>query len=126
MLRCTNTSPGARPVIWLAGTRLSEQPIQRYSGDCWCARLLKNSGSAARMPSRPGAIALEEFRDVGHLVSLEQLAADQPAADLGGAGADLVELGVAPQPPGRRLVDVAHAAQAWIASPAIQVAFSAA
>src|SRR5258708_15088623 len=41
----------------------------------------------------------------------EQLAADQPAADFGSAGADLVELGVAPQPPGRRLVDVAPAAQ---------------
>src|SRR5437762_2595447 len=41
----------------------------------------------------------------------EQLAADEPAADFGSAGADLVELGVAPQPPGRRLVDVAHATQ---------------
>ena len=27
--RCTNICPGARPTIWLAGTRLSEQPIQR-------------------------------------------------------------------------------------------------
>src|SRR5437870_4904773 len=41
----------------------------------------------------------------------EQLAADEPAADFGSAGADLVELGVAPQPPGRRLVDIAHAAE---------------
>src|SRR5688572_9939724 len=41
----------------------------------------------------------------------EQLAADQPAADLGSAGADLVELGVAPQAPGGRFVDVAHAAE---------------
>src|SRR5207244_7925076 len=41
----------------------------------------------------------------------EQLAADEPAADFGSAGADLVELGVAPQPPGRRLVDIAHAAK---------------
>src|SRR5205823_3406496 len=41
----------------------------------------------------------------------EELAADEPAADLGSPGADLVELGVAPQPPGRRLVDVAHAAE---------------
>src|SRR6266850_1239029 len=41
----------------------------------------------------------------------EELAADEPAPDLGSAGADLVELGVAPEAPGRRLVDVAHAAQ---------------
>src|SRR6266851_7903013 len=41
----------------------------------------------------------------------EQLAADEPAPDFGSAGADLVELGVAPQPPGRRLVDIAHAAE---------------
>lgn len=27
MLRCTNTSPGRRPTIWLAGTRLSAQPM---------------------------------------------------------------------------------------------------
>src|SRR5512134_3861320 len=40
---------------------------------------------------------------------LEQLAADQPAADLAGSGTDLVELGVAEQPPGRVLVDVAVA-----------------
>src|SRR5206468_3996078 len=39
----------------------------------------------------------------------KQLAANEPAADLGGAVADLVELGVAPQAPGGRLVDVAHA-----------------
>src|SRR3954469_4278605 len=33
-LRCTNTSPGSRPVIWLAGTRESEQPIHMYLGAC--------------------------------------------------------------------------------------------
>src|SRR4051812_23587526 len=42
---------------------------------------------------------------------LEQLAADQPAADLRGAGADLVELGVAQQAAGRVVIDVAVAAQ---------------
>ena len=41
----------------------------------------------------------------------EQLAADQHAADFAGAGADLVELGVAQQPPGRIIVDVAVAAE---------------
>ena len=37
MLRWTKTSPGARPMIWLAGTRESEQPIHRYFGAC-CVR----------------------------------------------------------------------------------------
>src|SRR5438876_2963920 len=41
----------------------------------------------------------------------EKFAADEPAADFGSAGADLVQLGVAPQPTGGRLVDVAHAAE---------------
>src|SRR6516225_957720 len=41
----------------------------------------------------------------------EQLAPDQHAADLAGAGADLVELGVAPQAAQRVLVDVAVAAE---------------
>src|ERR1700727_2756892 len=43
---------------------------------------------------------------------LENLAADQHAADFAGAGADLVELCVAQQPPGRIVVDVAVAAEA--------------
>src|SRR5467141_324983 len=42
----------------------------------------------------------------------KQLPPDQPAADLGSSRADLVELGVSPQAPGRRFVDVAHPAQA--------------
>ena len=42
---------------------------------------------------------------------LEQLATDQHAPDFRGAGADLVELGVAQQPAGRVVVDVAVAAQ---------------
>src|SRR5712691_8275996 len=43
---------------------------------------------------------------------LENLPPDQHAPDLAGAGADLVELGVAQQAPGREVVDVAVAAQA--------------
>src|SRR5712691_13149808 len=42
---------------------------------------------------------------------LENLPPDQEPPDLAGAGADLVELGVAQQAPGRKLVDVAVAAQ---------------
>src|SRR4051812_42061208 len=43
---------------------------------------------------------------------LENLATDQHATNLAGAGADLVQLGVAQQPPGREFVDVAIAAEA--------------
>src|ERR1700692_819504 len=42
---------------------------------------------------------------------VENLPPDQHAADFAGAGADLVELGVAQQAPGRIVVDVAVAAQ---------------
>src|SRR5438034_11201450 len=41
----------------------------------------------------------------------KQLPPDQPAADLGRSRSDLVELRVAPQAPGRVIVDVAVAAQ---------------
>src|SRR5213078_5210371 len=41
----------------------------------------------------------------------KQLPPDQPAADLGSSRADLVELRVAPQAPGRVIVDVAVAAE---------------
>ena len=38
-LRWTKSSPGARPTISLAGTRLSEQPIQSRSGRwMWTSR----------------------------------------------------------------------------------------
>src|SRR5688572_18377407 len=47
MLRWTNTSPGAMSMIWLAGTRESEQPIHRYSGACCCERRSKKPGSSA-------------------------------------------------------------------------------
>src|SRR6476659_6333152 len=40
----TNTSPGSRPVIWLAGTRLSEQPIHMYLGVCCFVRPVKKPG----------------------------------------------------------------------------------
>src|SRR5512139_962811 len=43
---------------------------------------------------------------------VEQFPPDQHAADLARAGTDLVELGVAPDPPGRVVVDVAVAAEA--------------
>src|SRR5476651_565353 len=51
MFLCTNTSPGGKPMIWLAGTRESEQPIHRYSGACWCARREKYSASSESLRS---------------------------------------------------------------------------
>ena len=39
--------PGRSPTISLAGTRLSEQPIQRYSGACWDFNFEKKSGCRA-------------------------------------------------------------------------------
>src|SRR2546423_6961250 len=50
-LRWTKSSPGASPTIWFAGTRLSEQPIQRYCGACCRASSRKNSGFTCRIPS---------------------------------------------------------------------------
>src|ERR1051326_3562862 len=44
-LRWTKSSPGKRPTISFAGTRLSAQPIQRYCGDCWCDSRLKKFAS---------------------------------------------------------------------------------
>lgn len=37
--------------IWFAGTRLSEQPIHRYSGSCCCDSLEKYSGFSLRRSS---------------------------------------------------------------------------
>src|SRR5262245_18680968 len=49
IFRWTNNSPGSNPTISLAGTLLSEQPIQRYSGACCATSLEKNSGLVARI-----------------------------------------------------------------------------
>src|SRR3954470_5341324 len=115
MLRWTNTSPGARPVIWFAGTREAEQPIHKYCGDCSCSRRLKSCVSCASISFAHARLFCSSFSRLTGSRSRssgfpEQFAPDQPAADLGSAGADLVELRVAPQAAGRRLVDVAHAA----------------
>ncbi len=44
-----------------------------------------------------GRVIVERHEQIGHGTFSEQLAADQHAADLGGAGADFIELGVAQQ-----------------------------
>src|SRR6185369_14596292 len=48
-LRWTKSSPGRRPTISLAGTRLSAQPIQRYFGDCCATSDEKKFGSRSLM-----------------------------------------------------------------------------
>src|SRR5690606_5366002 len=58
-----------------------------------------------------GSGSLSSKSEPDPLFPFEQLAADQHPADLVGAGADGVELGVAQDPPGRVFVDVAVAAQ---------------
>src|SRR5258707_375895 len=48
-LRWTKSSPGSMQTIWLAGTRLSEQPIQKNCGACWADRSEKKFGSYRRI-----------------------------------------------------------------------------
>src|SRR6476660_6080028 len=105
-LRCTKTSPGSSPAIWLAGTRLSEQPIHMYLGVCCLTRLVKNPGRSRSICSahwrlwanRSEMLALVMIAFLAVVPALhrfrEQLPPDQHAADLAGAGADLVQLGI--------------------------------
>src|SRR6516162_2106448 len=61
ILRCTNSSPGPRPTISLAGTRLSAQPIQRYSGVwVWLSRW-KYSGSPSLILSAQARLLAKSF-----------------------------------------------------------------
>src|SRR6476659_4680185 len=133
-LRCTNTSPGSRPRISLAGTRLSAQPIHRYCGACCASRLVKKPGvrcSVAAAQRRllssssvrsvligvlraaswmPGPRGGRLSGSPSHRLR-EQLAADQHPAHFRRPGADLVQLRIAPEAPERVLVDVAVAAE---------------
>src|SRR3954451_23209903 len=74
------------------------------------------AASEAKSPCRPpmGVRAAPTITTGSLSISLglvEQFASDQHPPDLARAGADLVQLRVAPQPPGGKLVDVAVAAQ---------------
>src|SRR4051794_10949898 len=115
-LRCTNTSPGSSPVIWLAGTRLSEQPIHMNFGFCCFCSALKKPGRSRSIWAAQARLwakrsLTEAMADCEGLHGLgEQFPSDQHPPDLAGAGADLVQLGVAPQAPQREFVDVAVAA----------------
>src|SRR3954462_11233630 len=119
-LRWTKTSPGSRPVIWLAGTRLSDQPIHMNLGFCCWVRLEKKPGRSRSICAAQARLWVKRslIEAMGILCGTsashrfgEQLSPDEHAPDLAGAGADLVQLGVAPQPPDRVVVDVAVAPQ---------------
>src|SRR5690606_6113981 len=93
MLRWTNTSPGAMPMIWLAGTRESEQPIHRYSGCCCRDNWLKNSGSSCSMRSAQSLLFCSSMR-MSFMVELplrwwmgEGIAASGDVAGNGSSGA---------------------------------------
>src|SRR5438309_1851792 len=111
-LRWTNTSPGSSPVIWLAGTRLSEQPIHMNLGVCCLTRLVKKPGRVRSISAAQARLWAKRSSMVRGMLVLcshrfrKQLAPDQHPADLARAGADLVQLRVAPQAPERVFVDV--------------------
>src|SRR5437773_1866901 len=120
-LRWTNNSPGIKPTISLAGTRLSEQPIHRYCGSCWRKRLVKKPGVRASVASAQrrllsnsscNCVVMRNSSEGARSHRLrEQLAPNQHPADLARAGTDLVQLRVAPQPAERIVVDIAVAAE---------------
>src|SRR5690606_14008542 len=79
MLRWTNTSPGARPMTWFAGTRESEQPIHRYLGACSSDRRSKNCGSSLRTPSAQAWLLLRSFASACFMASILQAGEVHPA-----------------------------------------------
>src|SRR4051794_33410705 len=60
-LRWTKSSPGSRPTISLAGTRLSAQPIQRESGFWIAHRRSKKPGSRLRRSSDQARLFSRSF-----------------------------------------------------------------
>ena len=95
--------PGPLPALVAAGERRARGDADRHPSRC---RPPHRRADAAQPAAEAALTAAAASRRLA-----EQLAADQHAADLAGAGADLVELGVAQQPPGRVVVDVAVAAE---------------
>ena len=69
MLRCTNISPGPVPVMPEAGTRESEQPMNRYSGLWPLGQALKELGVFGVMLRHPLAVVFENFADSSHNIS---------------------------------------------------------
>src|SRR5206468_7534492 len=81
-LRCTKTSPGSSPVIWLAGTRLSEQPIHMNLGFCCLVSELKKPGRVFSISAAQARLWVKRSLMVGMVVLCshglgEQLPPDQ-------------------------------------------------
>src|SRR5690606_25129948 len=93
------------PAARCSGTANSDDRTRPGS----CAPRPPGAGPGSRRARCGGGRQSRPWRCSGGLA--EELAADQHAADLAGAGADLVELGVSPQAAGGVVVDVAVAAQ---------------
>src|SRR5487761_2353325 len=66
---------------------------------------------ALAMNSALRGLALVGRTGMGLTILLEQFAPDQHAANLAGAGPDLVKLGIAPEAAGRINIDIAVAAE---------------
>src|SRR6201986_4970381 len=89
MLGWTNISPGSRSTISLAGTRLSEQPIHRYSGACWSVSRRKNPGSASTLRSAQArllAFRLSSIPDLYGFIGDAAIPATASAPRLGAGG----------------------------------------
>src|SRR5574343_342898 len=65
-LRWTKTSPGSSPATTLAGTRLSEHPIQKNSGACRAARRVKYPGSCACLLADQSRLRARISLSTGH------------------------------------------------------------
>src|SRR5690606_13790551 len=87
-LRWTKTSPGAMSMIWLAGTRESEHPIQRYFG-CWIfdSRAKKPGSSAS---TRSDQMRLRSRRSCIRCIGVPCIAKEGPRS---GRDADVARLG---------------------------------
>src|SRR5690625_3337481 len=77
-LRWTKISPGGRSTIWVAGTRESAQPIQRYFGACCLDRFSKHAGSLVVISSdQRRLLASRSFREFIRCPSVVDVRAGQ-------------------------------------------------
>jgi hypothetical protein len=71
--------------IWFAGTRLSEQPIQRYFGDCCRDSSRKNSGFTSRIPSDQARLLSKRWLSDSILLRATQPSSPRSVAKIQGA-----------------------------------------
>src|SRR6056297_3230253 len=109
-MMASETSSGATPASSMAARIATAASCGAGTGlkPPWKAPMGVRRAAAMTMVSW---LMIDSSIRIGVAGSTEQLAADQHAADLAGARADLVELGIAQQPPGGIFVDVTVAAE---------------